>query len=448
MADTHTVAVVTLGCPKNVVMSEQMIYRLEKAGYKIVAAYSEAEIIVLNTCAFIDSAKAEAVENILELLRFKDDGTLKKLIVAGCLAEDVKTEILDEFPGVDGLLGCGSYDRIVEAVDAALRGEQPLFFGPLDAPVTECGRVRLTAWYSAYLRIAEGCSNRCSYCIIPSLRGPYRSRDEDLVVKECEELASDGVKEINVIAQDITRYGEDLEGKSLATLLRRVARIDGIEWIRLHYLYPESITDELIEVIRTEEKIVKYLDIPIQHASDKILRAMNRRGTKAELTALFRKLRERIPGVVLRTTVMVGFPGETDGDFEELCDFMKAVRFERAGIFVFSPQEGTPAASLPDPVDEDVAEHRHELLSELQDRIMNDYSASLVGKTFRVLCEGYDRIAETCFGRTFADSPEIDGRIFFKASPRPRDGDFIDITVDEIYEGELFGSPAEKEARA
>ena len=267
------------------------------------------------------------------------------------------------------------------------------------------------------------------------------------MVKECEDLAADGVKEVNVIAQDVTRYGEDLPGKSLASLLRRIARIDGIEWIRLHYLYPERITDELIEVIRTEDKIVKYLDVPIQHASDRILQAMNRRSTQAELRALFKKLRERIPGLVLRTTVMVGFPGETDEDFEDLCRFMKEMRFERAGVFVFSPQEGTKAASLPDPVEEETANHRHELLSELQERIMNSYYDSLVGKTFRVLCEGYDRIAETSFGRTYADSPEIDGKVFFKAVPRPRDGDFLDVTIEENYEGELFGSPA-KEAES
>lgn len=441
---SHKIAVVTLGCPKNVVMSEQMIYRLEQAGYSIVAAYSEAEIIILNTCSFIDSAKAEAVENILELLKFKDDGTLKKLIVVGCLAENVKEQITEEFPEVDGIAGCGSYDQIVEVVESALRDEHPAVFGDINAPVTECGRTRLTAWYSAYVRIAEGCSNRCSYCIIPSLRGSFRSRREDDIVRECRELAADGVKELNIIAQDITRYGEDLEGKSLATLLRRLCRIDGIEWIRLHYLYPAGITDELIEVIRTEEKICKYLDIPIQHCNDGILKAMNRRGTKADLLSLIQKLRERIPEVVLRTSIIVGLPGETDEIFEELCAFMKEVRFERAGVFTYSPQEGTVAASLPNQVDEDVAAHRRELLYELQDRIMTSYYDSLVGKTFRVLCEGYDRIAETSFGRTYADSPDIDGKVFFKATPRPRDGDFIDVTIDENYEGELFGSVVDK----
>lgn len=441
---SHKIAVVTLGCPKNVVMSEQMIYRLEKAGYTMVAGYSEAEIIILNTCSFIDSAKAEAVENILELLKFKDDGTLKKLIVVGCLAENVREQITEEFPDVDGIAGCGSYDQIVEIVESALRDEHPAVFGDINAPVTECGRTRLTAWYSAYVRIAEGCNNRCSYCIIPSLRGSFRSREEDAIVRECEELAADGVKELNIIAQDITRYGEDLEGKSLATLLRRLAKIDGIEWIRLHYLYPASVTDELIEVIRTEPKICKYLDIPIQHCNDGILKAMNRRGTKADILALIKKLRERIPGVILRTSIIVGLPGETDEIFEELCEFMKEVRFERAGVFTYSPQEGTVAAALPDQVDEEVAEHRRELLYELQDRIMTNYYDSLVGKTFRVLCEGYDRIAETSFGRTYADSPDIDGKVFFKATPRPRDGDFVDVTIDENYEGELFGSLAQK----
>lgn len=441
---SHKIAVVTLGCPKNVVMSEQMIYRLEKAGYTMVAGYSEAEIIILNTCSFIDSAKAEAVENILELLKFKDDGTLKKLIVVGCLAENVREQITEEFPDVDGIAGCGSYDNIVEIVESALRDEHPAVFGDINAPVTECGRTRLTAWYSAYVRIAEGCNNRCSYCIIPSLRGSFRSREEDAIVRECEELASDGVKELNIIAQDITRYGEDLEGKSLATLLRRLAKIDGIEWIRLHYLYPASVTDELIEVIRTEPKICKYLDIPIQHCNDGILKAMNRRGTKADILALIKKLRERIPGVILRTSIIVGLPGETDEIFEELCEFMKEVRFERAGVFTYSPQEGTVAAALPDQVDEEVAEHRRELLYELQDRIMTNYYDSLVGKTFRVLCEGYDRIAETSFGRTYADSPDIDGKVFFKATPRPRDGDFVEVTIDENYEGELFGSLAQK----
>lgn len=441
---SHKIAVVTLGCPKNVVMSEQMIYRLEKAGYTMVAGYSEAEIIILNTCSFIDSAKAEAVENILELLKFKDDGTLKKLIVVGCLAENVREQITEEFPDVDGIAGCGSYDNIVEIVESALRDEHPAVFGDINAPVTECGRTRLTAWYSAYVRIAEGCNNRCSYCIIPSLRGSFRSREEDAIVRECEELAADGVKELNIIAQDITRYGEDLEGKSLATLLCRLAKIDGIEWIRLHYLYPASVTDELIEVIRTEPKICKYLDIPIQHCNDGILKAMNRRGTKADILALIKKLRERIPGVILRTSIIVGLPGETDEIFEELCEFMKEVRFERAGVFTYSPQEGTVAAALPDQVDEEVAEHRRELLYELQDRIMTNYYDSLVGKTFRVLCEGYDRIAETSFGRTYADSPDIDGKVFFKATPRPRDGDFVEVTIDENYEGELFGSLAQK----
>ncbi|MBE6998650.1 MAG: 30S ribosomal protein S12 methylthiotransferase RimO [Ruminococcaceae bacterium] len=442
---SHTFTVVTMGCPKNTVMSEQMIYRMEQAGYTAVPGYMDAEIIILNTCGFIDSAKAEAVENILELLRFKEDGTLKKLIVVGCLAELVREEITEEFPDVDGLAGCGSYDNIVEVVESALRDEHPAVFGDINAPVTECGRTRLTAWYSAYVRIAEGCNNRCSYCIIPSLKGNFRSREEDAIVAECEELAADGVKELNIIAQDITRYGEDLEGKSLVTLLRRLCRIDGIEWIRLHYLYPAGITDELIDLIAEEDKICNYLDIPMQHCNDQILKAMNRRGTKADLLALVKKLREKIPGVILRTSLIVGLPGETEEIFEELCDFCKEVKFERVGVFSFSPQEGTVAASLPNQVDEETAEHRKELLYDLTDRIMTQYYESLVGKTVKVLCEGFDRIAEISFGRSYADSPEIDGKIFFKAKPRPEDGEFIDIIIEENYEGELFGSPASKE---
>jgi len=440
----HTFAVVTLGCPKNQVMSEQMIYRLEKAGYKAVSGYMNAEIIILNTCAFIDSAKAEAVENILELLKFKDDGTLKRLIVVGCLAENVREQITEEFPGVDGIAGCGSYDDIVDIVKSAYKNEHPAVFGDINAPVTECGRTRLSAWYTAYVRIAEGCNNCCSYCIIPSLRGHFRSRQEDAIVAECEELACDGVKELNIIAQDITRYGEDLEGKSLVTLLRRLVKIEGIDWIRLHYLYPAGITDELIDLIASEEKICSYLDIPIQHCNNDILKAMNRRGDKAYLLNLFKKLRERIPGVVLRTSLIVGLPGETDEIFEELCDFCKEVHFERAGVFAYSPQEGTVAASLPGQVDEEVAKHRRELLYELQDKIMTSYYDGLVGKDFTVLCEGYDRLAETSFGRTYADSPDIDGKIFFKATPRPKDGDFIRIHIDENFEGELFGSPVEE----
>lgn len=434
-------AMISLGCSKNLVNSEQMIWLLENAGYHAVATYDIADIAIINTCGFVDSAKAEAIENILELIRIKKDGRLKKIFVVGCLAESAKEEILDEFPEVDGLAGCGSYGDIVKLVEASYKEEKPCFFGDINASIEECGRTRLTAWYTAYVKIAEGCDNRCSYCVIPSLRGRYRSRTEEDIAAECAALASDGVKEINIIAQDITRYGRDLDnGTTLASLLKKLCAIDGISWIRLHYLYPDGITDELISVVSSEDKICKYLDLPLQHCDDDILLSMNRRGSRADIKELINKLRARIPSVVLRTTFITGLPGETEEKFEDLCDFVKEMHFERAGFFAFSPQEGTPAASMPGQIDEETAENRRALLIELQERIMTKYYDNLIGKELLVLCEGYDRYAEISFGRSFAESPDIDGKIFFKASPRPNEGDFIKIRIEENADGDLFGS--------
>jgi len=436
----HTVAFISLGCAKNLVNTEQMAALAAEAGYLLAPEADGADIAVLNTCGFIDSAKSEAIEQILALAALKAEGRLQKILVAGCLAERYREEILTELPEVDGLIGCGSFQDIVKAVGEAVSGRVPVLFGELGAP--EEGRPRLlsTPRWTAYLKIAEGCDNRCSYCVIPSLRGPYRSRSLEDLVSEAESLSALGVKELIVVAQDITRYGIDLYGRRrLVELLKALCKVEGIRWIRLHYLYPDEIDEELIDTIVREEKILPYLDIPIQHVSDKILRAMNRRGGKAELISLFRVLRERIPGLVLRTSLMCGFPGEGKAEFEELCDFLREAKIERAGVFVFSPQEGTKAARMESQVEPETAEHRAELITELQSRVMDDYLARRIGTTAEVLCEGRSEADEFYFGRSYAESPEVDGRIMFSATEEVTPGTFVAVKITGSRDGEPVG---------
>ncbi len=433
-----TVGMVSLGCAKNLVNGEQMLHLLREAGYEITADLGETEVLIVNTCAFIDSAKQEAIDTILEFAELKKEGRLKKLLVAGCLSQRYRKEILKELPEVDGILGTGSYDEIVPAVEAALRGETPKLFGDISAPVSEAERIVTTGPGWAYLKIAEGCDNRCSYCVIPSIRGKYRSRPMDNLLREAEGLAKLGVKELIVVAQDITRYGLDLYGEPrLPALIQELAKIEGVRWIRLHYLYPDLITDELIDLVAAEPKVVKYLDIPIQHISDGILKKMNRRGTGAEIEALLTKLRQRIPGLVLRTSLITGLPGEGEAEFEELCAFLKRAKLERAGVFAYSPEEGTPAYEMDRP-DAETAAHRAELAVDIQSEIMDEFNASRLGTVQEVLAEGFDRFADCWYGRSYADSPEVDGKVFFTGKG-VKPGEFVSVRITDTLEGDLVG---------
>ena len=432
-----TVSLISLGCAKNLVNSEQMLYLLNEAGYAISPEPDGCDAVVINTCGFIDAAKSEAIDTILEMAQLKAEGRLGKIIVCGCLSERYQDSISDELPEIDAVLGVGSFGDIVTAVDKALSGERPQLFGDKNAPVEEIPRIVSTGPAWAYLRIAEGCNNFCAFCAIPYIRGRYRSRDMDSIVAEAKELAKHGVKELIVIAQDITRYGTDLYGKrSLAALCRRLSEIEGVHWIRLHYLYPDQFDDELIDEIASNPKIVKYLDIPIQHINNEILRSMNRRGTGDDIRALFRKLRERIPGLVLRTSLIAGLPGEGEQEFEELCEFLKEARIERAGVFPFSPEEGTPAAMMPH-VDADEAQRRAELIMDIQSRIMDDYYAAQLGKTLEVLAESYDEELQLFVGRSSADSPDIDGQVYFDGYCSP--GDIVPVKITDTQDAYLIG---------
>ena len=438
------VAMVSLGCAKNQVDAEQMLCLLHEAGYEVTTEVEYCDVAIVNTCGFIESAKSEAITEILELGLLKNEGKIGKILVTGCLSQRYQEELMQELPEVDGILGCGSYIEIVAAVDEVLSGEKPCRMGDINGEIQEVGRVLTTPDYYAYLKIAEGCDNRCSFCVIPSLRGKYRSRRFEDLIEEAKLLAEDGIKELIVIAQDTSRYGTDLYGKRrLAELLRELCKIEGFHWIRVHYLYPDEMDDELIDTIAQEEKICSYLDIPIQHCNDNILRRMNRRGNKEYLDTLLPKLRERIPGLVLRTSLIAGLPGEGEEEFQELCEFLKKHRMERVGCFAFSPEEGTPAAKMEYP-DSVVAQKRAEIVTELQSRIMDDYNESMLGKTVEVLVEGYDRLAECQFGRTYADSPEIDGMVFFTAENRYRPGTFVKVLIDETMDGDLIGTAVEE----
>ena len=432
----ETVALISLGCAKNLVNSEQMLCLLADAGYTVVPDPDGADAVIVNTCGFIDAAKSEAIDNILEMAELKAAGRLKKIIVAGCLTERYKAEVRRELPEVDALVGVGSFGEIVEVLRETLAGQSPDRFGPNDAPVEELGRYLTTGPGWAFLRIAEGCDNRCAYCAIPDIRGPYRSRPMENVLAEARDLAAAGCRELIVIAQDITRYGMDLSGRPrLAELCRELAKIEGLEWIRLHYLYPEMIDDALIAEIAGNEKIVKYLDIPIQHINSAILKRMNRRGSGEMIRALFAKLRREIPGLVLRTSLITGLPGEGEAEFEELCAFLREARIERVGVFPYSPEEGTPAASMPDRVETEVAEQRAEQIMNLQMGIMEDWSAACVGKTLQVLCTGFDGAYRT--GRSYADSPDIDGTVYFEGDCPP--GSFADVRITGVMDGDLTG---------
>ena len=431
---------ISLGCAKNQVDCERMMYRVQEAGHTVQADVVGADVVVINTCGFIDSAKSEAIEHILQMGQLKEQGLVGKILVTGCLSQRYQGEILDQLPEADGVLGTGNYTDVVQAIDRLLEGETVSEFASIDLPEEETGRILTTPEHYAYIKIAEGCDNRCSYCIIPYLRGKFRSRQMDDVLYEARLLAHSGVKELIVVAQDTSRYGVDLPGnqRRLPELLRELCKIDGFQWIRIHYVYPDEIDDALIDVMATEPKIVKYLDIPIQHCNDKILKLMNRRGDGTYLRQLFAKLRERIPGIVLRTSVITGLPGEGEEEFAELCQFLKDMRLERVGAFPFSPEEGTPAADMEHP-DQEVAQQRAQMIETIQSRIMDDYNESMMGKTMAVLVDGYDEEFEQYFGRTFADSPEIDGRVWIATEEPVSEGEFIQVCIDGLIDGDLSG---------
>ncbi len=440
----RTVGMVSLGCEKNRVDGEMMLYRLQQAGYRLVADAAMADGAIGNTCGFIDDAKQESIEEILELGKLKAEGKIKALVVTGCMAQRYQEEVAKELPEADAVLGIGANGDIVSLLDRVLSGERVQAYPDKLCLPLSGGRVQTTPEYFAYLKIAEGCDNCCSYCAIPLIRGRYRSRPMEDVLQEARELAQRGVKELLVIAQDTTRYGLDLSGKLLLPqLLRELCKIDGIRWIRLLYCYPEHLTDELLEVMAQEEKICKYIDLPLQHCNEQVLRAMNRKGSRRELAALLEKVRQKVPGVVVRTTFIVGFPGETEEQFEELAEFVQQMRFERMGCFAYSCEEGTPAARMAGQIDEDIKRHRQELLMEQQQEILEEYCAAQEGKVLTVLCEGYDRYAECCFGRSAADAPDVDAKVFFTAEGgRPKAGSFVPVRITEHMGCDLIGELA------
>lgn len=434
------IGLISLGCAKNLVDSEHMLALLRAAGWEVTEDMAEADVGVVNTCGFIEAAKSEAIETILDVAQYKQTGKMKGLVVTGCLVQRYAEEMKTELPEIDALCGTGSYENIVDAAAAALGGHKAAYMADMASAALEGDRSRLTPPYTAYFKIAEGCSNRCGYCIIPKLRGPYRSRGMDALLTEAKALSDAGVKELIVIAQDITKYGMDLpeHRRLLPELLRKLCEMD-FTWVRLHYLYPDQITDELIDVIATEPKIVNYLDIPLQHVSKRILRAMHRPGDGEEFAALIENLRARIPGLVLRTSLIVGLPGETEEEFAELCTFLQETQIERVGVFEFSPEEGTEAAGLPDQIDAETKANRRLIVEELQSGVLDDYNTSRHGEVMDVLCEGFDEEQQLWFGRTYADSVEVDGHVYFESDGEPQPGEFVSVRITESLGPDLLG---------
>ena len=432
---------ISLGCDKNLVDTEKMLGILGKEGYSFVDDENEADIVVVNTCCFIGDAKEESINTILQMAELKKNGRLKALIVTGCLAQRYKQEIIDEIPEVDAILGTTSYEAVGAAIREVMDGETPEIFESIDAPVsTATERLITTGGHYAFLKIAEGCDKRCTYCIIPYLRGKYRSVPMEQLVREAEELAEKGVKELILVAQETTLYGKDLYGeKKLPELLRRLAAVSGIQWIRLQYCYPEEITDELIETIKTEEKVCNYLDIPIQHASDAVLKRMGRRTNNKEIRGLIAKLRKEIPDIALRTTLITGFPGETQEQHEEVMEFVDEMEFERLGVFTYSPEEDTPAATMPDQIDEEVKEDRQADIMELQQEIVFDQAEDMIGKEVLVMIEGKVADENAYVGRTYRDAPNVDGLIFVNTDEELMTGDFAKVKVTGAAEYDLIG---------
>ncbi len=436
----YKISMVSLGCPKNQVDAEMMLYLLKQAGYQIGVPEAEADAIIINTCGFIEDAKSEAIENILEAAQYKTDGNCKAVIVTGCLAERYRDDVTAEIPEADVCVGIGSNGNIAEIVKNAIEGKAQNSYGAKE-DLNLNGKRILGGWpFTAYLKIGDGCDNCCTYCAIPKIRGKMRSRTIESCVAEAKELAQSGVRELIVVAQDTTAYGTDLYGESrLCELLRELCKIDGIEWIRTLYTYPERITDELLQLIANEPKLVKYLDIPIQHANGEILKRMNRRGDRQSLTTLIKKIRATVPDVTLRTTLITGFPGETEAQYEELHEFVREAQFDRLGCFTYSAEEGTIAAELPDQIDEQTKTDRAEHIMETQLDIASAKNEAKIGTVQRVLIEGWDDYIKCYYGRSAADAPEIDGKVFFMAKEPLVIGDFADVQINDVIEYDLLG---------
>ena len=434
------VGFISLGCCKNLVDTEVMLYNLHAAGFEITPDEEEAEIIVINTCGFIESAKQEAIDNILDAAELKKWGKCRHIIATGCLVERYREEVMNELPEIDALVGIGSLCDIAEACKAVMRGEKYTSFRDKETMDLGGDRIITTDPHTAYLKVSEGCDNLCTYCAIPLIRGGHRSRTIEDIVSEAKDLEKMGIKELNLIAQDTTRYGLDIYGEySLAKLVKAITKETSIPWIRLLYCYPDKITDELIEELRSNDRLVKYMDIPVQHIADSVLKRMNRHGGKALILETIKRLRERVPDIVLRTTAMVGFPGETDEDFTELCEFVKETKFERFGAFTFSPEEGTAAAEMTDQIDEQVKQDRYDVLMQTQLTVSEEKNAEKIGKTFTVLCDGYDRIAEIYYGRSYADAPDVDGKVYFKSKNNVNPGEFVSVKVTEALDYDVIG---------
>ncbi len=435
------IGMVSLGCNKNQVDAERMLYKIKEAGYQLVADAALSDIVIVNTCGFIESAKQEAIETILEFGKLKEEGRIKKIIVTGCLAERYKEEVAELLPEADAVIGLGCNDDILNVIDKVLANQRPLEFANKLCLPMEGGRVQTTLPFYSYLKVAEGCSNCCTYCAIPAIRGKYRSVPMENLIEEAKGLAEHGVKELNIIAQDSTRYGEDLYGEcKLPELLTELCKIEKLKWIRILYCYPERITDKLLDVIAKEDKIVKYIDVPIQHCCEDILKKMNREGNEEYLRALMTKIREKVPNVTIRTTLITGFPSETEEQFNQLADFVKDMRFDRLGCFPYSQEEGTKAAEMPDQLDEETKQRRADVIMEQQQIIMAQNNEKMIGKTIEVVTEGFDRYGECYFGRSAADAPDIDGKIFFRSPERKlTSGSFVKVNITETLDYDLIG---------
>ena len=437
----YKIGMISLGCPKNQVDAEHMLALMDAEGWEIVDYVDGCDAVIVNTCGFIDDAKKEAIENILDMVELKKEGVISKIIVTGCLAQRYKDEIVKEIPEVDAVIGIGANGDIIKTVEEVMSGVDTIEKYPPQCELPlEGQRILTTPHYWAYLKIGEGCSNRCTYCTIPSIRGNMRSRSMENVIDEAKQLAESGVKELILIAQDTTSYGLDLYGElKLPELLNELCKIDSIEWIRLLYCYPDRITDELIETMKNQEKVVNYIDLPLQHADDKILKAMNRRGDQALIRNVISKLRAEIPDVVIRTTFIVGFPGEGEEEFETLAEFVNEIEFDRLGVFTFSPQEGTPAFDMEDQVDEDIKTRRGEVIMQDQYSIMEEKNNEKIGKTYRVVVEDYDGYSDSYTGRTYMDAPEIDGLVKFTSHKDLDIGDFVDVEIFDVEDYDLIG---------
>lgn len=440
------IGIVSLGCAKNQVDAEMMLFMLKQSGYKIVADPAMADVVIVNTCGFIESAKQESINEIIELGKLKAEGKIKGIIVTGCLAERYQHLVKEQLYEVDAVVGIGANEDIAKVVERCLYGEQQELYPNKMCAMLEGGRIQSTPSHYAYLKLGDGCDNRCTYCAIPMIRGKFRSRTMESLIDEAKELAKNGVKELILIAQDVTRYGIDIYKEfKLADLLDELCKIEEIKWIRLLYCYPDEITDELIDCMARQEKVLNYIDLPLQHCNDRILKLMNRRGTKETITTVINKLRSKIPDIVLRTTFICGFPSETEEEFEELAEFVKQTKFQRLGCFAYSQEEGTPAGSFENQIDDEVKERRAEIIMEQQMSIMEGYCQSLESQCIEVICEGYDRYAECFFGRSKADSPDVDGKVFFRTeSKKPQIGEFVNVLIEDFIDCDPIGIMVEE----